>query len=54
MGAIIVYKAGDIVIGATLSASLVPRSYIATAALTMLSSLVQVFFSAVKPAISEG
>lgn len=52
-GAVLIYKSCDLVIGAFLSPELVPRFYIATTPLILLSTLVQVLTAVAKPAVSD-
>jgi O-antigen/teichoic acid export membrane protein len=53
MGALILYKASDIVIGIFLGTEQISYFSIATAAALLLAEFTQVFSSAVKPAISD-
>jgi len=53
MGATIIYKASDIIIGVFLTAEDITRFSVSTAALLMLSTLLQAFSAAIKPAVSD-
>ncbi|MHC4159105.1 MAG: lipopolysaccharide biosynthesis protein [Planctomycetota bacterium] len=53
MGAAIIYKASDIIIGVFLTAEDITRFSVSTAALLMLSMLLQTFSAAIKPAVSD-
>jgi O-antigen/teichoic acid export membrane protein len=53
MGAIIIYKAADIVIGIFLGTAEVSQFAIATAGVLLLSQFLQAFSRAVKPAVSD-
>lgn len=53
MGAIIIYKASDVIIGIFMSPAYITRFYVATAALLMVSQLMQTFVAAIKPAVSD-
>ncbi len=52
-GAVLIYKCGDLVIGSMLNASDVSRFFIATTPVLLLTTMVQVFAQAMKPAVSE-
>jgi membrane protein EpsK len=53
MGALILFKASDILIGIFLGTSQISQFSIAAAAVLLLTELTQVFSSAVKPAVSD-
>ena len=53
IGAVIIYKASDLVIGIFLGTAEVSQFYIAAAGVMLLSQLVQVFAQAIKPAVSD-
>ena len=53
MGAIIIYKASDLVIGALIGTAEVSRFSIAAAGVLLLSQLLQAFSAAIKPAVSD-
>ena len=53
MGALIIYKSSDIIIGVFLSTSEVTRFYIAIAAIMLLAQFLQAFNAAIKPAVSD-
>ncbi len=52
-GAILVFKSADLVIGALISSASVSRFFIATTPVILLTTIVQVFAQAMKPAVSE-
>ena len=52
-GAILVFKSADLVIAALISTSAVSRFFIATTPVLLLTTIVQVFSQAMKPAVSE-
>ncbi|NLZ07566.1 MAG: oligosaccharide flippase family protein [Phycisphaerae bacterium] len=53
MGGLIVCKAGDLIAGIFLGTSAVSRFAVASAAVLLLSQLLQAFTAAIKPAVSE-
>jgi O-antigen/teichoic acid export membrane protein len=53
MGALIIYKASDIIIGIFMSTAHVARFYVTTAAVLLLSQLLRSFTAAIKPAVSD-
>lgn len=53
MGAVIIYKASDIIIGIFLTAEHITQFSISTAPLMVLSMLLQTFVAATKPAVSD-
>lgn len=53
MGAIIIYKASDIIIGIFLGTTQVTQFSIASAAILLLSQFIQAFSRAIKPAVSD-
>ncbi len=52
-GAILVFKSADMVIGALISSASVSRFFIATTPVILLTTVIQVFAQAMKPAVSE-
>jgi O-antigen/teichoic acid export membrane protein len=53
MGALILYKAGNILIGVFIDAASISRFSIAVAAIMLMASITQMFLKAVKPAVSD-
>ena len=53
MGALILFKAGNILVGIFLDAASISRFSIAVAAIMLMSSITQIFSKAVKPAVSD-
>ena len=53
MGALVIYKASDLIIGIFLGTSQISRFAVATAGVLLLSQFLQAFTAAIKPAVSE-
>jgi len=53
MGALVIYKASDLVIGVFLGTAQISRFAVATAGVLLLSQLLQAFTRAIKPAVSD-
>lgn len=53
MGALIIYKASDVIIGMFMSSAHVARFYVATAGVLLLAQLLHAFTRAIKPAVSD-
>ncbi len=53
MGALVMYKASDLIIGIFLGTSQISRFAVATAGVLLLSQLLQAFTAAIKPAVSD-
>ncbi len=53
MGALVIYKASDLVIGVFLGTAQVSRFAVATAGVLLLSQFLQAFTAAIKPAVSD-
>jgi len=53
MGALVIYKASDLIIGVFLGTTQISRFAVATAGVLLLSQLLQAFTRAIKPAVSD-